>query len=310
MKTILLLISAMLSLRNADAQVTGQPECVGLTLGGSWKYATLIDLPGTENDGLYYFTCSHWRPQTGEILTFGNGDTAEVESTNELRGGYWNNQQYELAIGKLKTRVTAKPVAVWWSRGFSDIRRDMTLRGYGIDGWYTGYDCFTIAEHPSEINQCVLFTAPAGVVRSGYSGSPVFMLDGSELKLLGINWGTWSSTGDPVSRGIATMIGPVLQEYPELFPQFLQPPPTPSVSIATSGGMMLITLRSGNPAMQITMNEDPSQYQWYPADRSVSSLGYVECPSGPWETVLKWDPQIAPRVLFRGDDSWSEEVEP
>lgn len=310
MKTILFVIAVMLSLRSAHAQVPGQPECVGLTLDGSWTYATLIDLPGSENDGLYYFTCSHWHPQAGQILTFGNGDTAEVESTNVLRGGYFNNQQYDLAIGKLKTRVTAKPAAVWWSRQFSDIRSDMTLRGYGIDGWFTGYDCFTISESPSEINQSILFTAPAGVIRPGYSGSPIFLMDGTELKLLGINWGQWSSVGDPVSRGIATMIGPVLKEYPELFPQFLRPPTTPSLTIGMSDGMILLTLKSGNPAMQITMNEDPSQYEWYPADRCISSRGYLQCPSGPWETVLKWDPRIAPRALFRGDDSWTEETEP
>lgn len=299
MKTILAsFVSFVLFLLGVTAQVPGQPECLGLTLSQSyWQYATLF-----EPSGRYYFTCTHWHPADGATLTFGNGETAVVKTTHDIRGGYYGGFQYDLAIGELETPVSAKPAGVRWSDRFVTIDQNTTLNGFGLDGWFVGTDVSLVSGSPTEIHNGLWFTAPPNTIRPGYSGSPIFY----KGDLVGINWGAWSRD-DGQSGGVVTMISMVLSQFWELFPSFLHPPIVPSLAIAKVGDVIRLTLRTpvGMDNMQVLASPDPARIPWYPADRLHGFAGYVPATQGPWETVLKWDTRSAPRMFFRGDDSWA-----
>jgi hypothetical protein len=286
-------VSLVLVQSVANAQVPGQPECLGLTLGQpAVRYATLF-----EPSGRYYFTCTHWRPANGAILTFGNGEIGVVKTTHEIRGGYFGGLQYDLAIGELEAPVSAKPAGVWWSRQHLEIDEQSVIKGFGPDGWFEGNELIVQEETGFETYDGLWFTSSgSSLIRPGHSGAPVFY----KGNLIGINWGYWNGYAN---GGLVSMISRVLEDYWELFPAFLQPPSEPSLRINRQGSLFWLTIRVPAGAnMRIVASSDPCSLPWQPADQASGFDGYVACTPNPWETVIKWNPVSSPRMFFRGED--------
>ncbi len=289
MKTFLFSFLLLIwSMPSAICQLPGQPECLGMT--ASHAYATLF-----EESRLYGLSCSHFHPSPGEVVTFGNGQTAVVKAVCQPRGGYFQSYQYDIGVVEFTQPVAAAPAKVYWQKPSDLVNGSIEIDGFGLDGWFHG-TAGTVIDNFSveyEVFNGIWFSTPAGTVRGGYSGSPVFYRG----HLIGINWGG-SSDG---SGGVANTIWQVLGQYWDKFPVPLHPPAEPSCKIMPCGNMLEVILtQAPGTGCRIQSSCDLSAPTWIAADCQPGFCGYEEATVRPWETVLRWDPTTSPSMFFRG----------
>lgn len=290
MKIIALLLLFLVETVTANP-TKGQPEYLGITLEETkWRYATLFEGGG----GKFYFTSARYPTEQGMVLTFGNGEKGVVKNTHKIRGGFLA-LEYDLAIGELINPISAKPVKTWWNKppDFDSLDGKITVTGFGPDGWFTGTQGVLLNASPECFDGLRDFNPIMG---ERFLGSPIFYQD----YFLGINCGYFCSEGE--EGGLTTMAYKVLEEFPHLFPKFLQPPIEPTVSTRLLNGRIEVILKSPIIDKYRISNNEEINFEdgWKTTENEAHFMGYDPCP-GPWETILIWNPEVNTRMFFRAE---------
>lgn len=286
----------LIGLNISKAQVTGQPESVGLTLDNpSWAYGTLF-----EPTGRYYLTCAHWYPADNSVLTFGNGRKGTVKQTYLIRAGFRQNQ-YDIAVGELQTPVKAKVSKTWWTRPLDLVGDQIQITGFGLDGHFTGTNGYIVDQDPNESYKGLWYSSPAGTVRPGYSGSPIFFRG----NLLGINWAAWGVEPGVYIGGIANTISMVFAEYYQNFPEPFQPPVEPQITIRKVGSQIEVVLLTPVGEWGITSSGN-CESNWNSVETCSGFIKFEECPPNPWQKILRWNLQNNRQMFFRGEKKEEE----
>lgn len=297
MKTILLLF-VLLQIA-LQAQIPTQPTWLGMTQPGNpnTKYATLFE----EGGGRYFFTATHWQPAPNETIIFGNGRKGVVKQIHNIRGG-WNQNQYDISIGEFKNPVKAKRIKVWWVKPPNWIQNEIIIKGFAYEGEYVGERGANGAYPPIEMydESLAFMTATTGIIKRGYSGSPVLFQNTitGEYTCVGLNCGYH---GDPfnTSGGWVHLVHIIYQKFFHLFPQFLQPPTTPTmIQTLTGDGRMKVSFK-GNPNYRMECSLNLQQGTWFPVEENSAFCGYEPQP-GPGEQIFWYDLASAPSMFFRG----------